>query len=72
MYVSMGAGRGVQGGALAPPWNLKMMTSYAVFKQIILKNFDRAYGARIIYPYILFKRSKIRQKSSQFLLNHNT
>ena len=30
----MGAGRRVQGGALAPPWNLKMVTSYAAFKQI--------------------------------------
>ena len=29
----MDAGRGVQGGALAPPWNLKVMTSYVVFKQ---------------------------------------
>ena len=29
----MGAGRGLQGGALAPPWNLKMMTSYTVIRQ---------------------------------------
>ena len=29
----MGAGRGVQGGALAPPWHLKVMTSYVVCKQ---------------------------------------
>ena len=29
----MGAGRGVQRGALAPSWNLKVMTSYIVCKQ---------------------------------------
>ena len=33
----MGAGRGVQGGALAPPWNLKMMTLYAFCKQNEMK-----------------------------------
>ena len=46
----MGAGRGVQGGALAPPWKLKKMTSYAVFTENTLKIFARASGARIIYP----------------------
>ena len=42
-----GRRQGVQGGALAPPWNLEMMKSYAVFKQNTLKFFARASGARI-------------------------
>ena len=58
----MGAGRGVQGGALAPPWNLKMMTSYAVFKQNILKNFARACRSRIITPIFCSNLWKICKK----------
>ena len=50
LLLLMGAGRGVQGGALAPPWNLNMMTSYAVFMQNTPKIFARASGARIKYP----------------------
>ena len=43
---TMGAGRRVQGGALAPPWNLKMMTSYGVCKENSPKMFARASGSR--------------------------
>ena len=44
---TMGAGKGVQGGALAPPWNLKMMTSYMQAK--CTKFFARVSGARTKY-----------------------
>ena len=35
---------------VAPPWNLKVLTSYAVCKYNTVKIFARAYGARITYP----------------------
>ena len=55
----MGVTRGVQGGANAPPWNLKMMTSYVLPQQITLI-FSLAPSAHaIIAPKFSLKRLKI-------------
>ena len=55
----MGVTRRVQGGANAPPWNLKMMTSYVLPQQITLI-FSLAPSAHaIIAPKFSLKRRKI-------------
>ena len=59
-----GRRQGVQGGARATPWNLKIMTSYVICMPITLKIFARASGARIKYTYLLVKPQKFAKKLS--------
>ena len=66
----MGAGRGVQGGALAPPWNLKVMTSYAVCKQNAMKIL-LAPSALAWFRLKLGIKTQNRTKSRFFLLLTN-
>ena len=61
---TMGVSRGVQGGANAPPWNLKMMPSYVVPLQNTL-NFSLAPSALGTIP---LKFSLKRHKIAKFKL----
>ena len=55
----MGVTRGVQGGANAPPWNLKVMTSYVLPQQITLIFSLAPSALAIIAPKVSLKRRKI-------------
>ena len=64
LIISMGVSRGVQGGANAPPWNLKIMPSNVVPLQNTL-NFSLAPSA---FGTIALKLSLKRRKIAKILI----